>query len=373
MPEKLNVEMVVVAREAWGMTQRDLADATRIKPYKLSKFETGVGGLSDEDVDVIAYETGFRRHFFYRSDQLIGLGSSLLFNRRLKTTPIPVQRQVQARVNVVRLQLERMLAAAEMESAARIERLDVQEYDGDARAVARRVRAALRLPMGPVQSVTKAIESCGGIVAICNFDAEQIDAAHIWVPGQHPMFFMNADRPGDRHRFNLAHELAHAVMHEFPTGDIEKQANEFAAEFLMPTEEIRPELDGLTIEKAAKLKQRWRVSMKALIYNAHRLGCISDKRCRTLYAILRSMLIKPKMEEPIKIAREDPTLIRQLIHLHRKGLGYGDEELRELLMMDDPEFLELGEDCSLAPSPLRMPPAPILFSDHLKRRAAGGE
>jgi Zn-dependent peptidase ImmA (M78 family)/transcriptional regulator with XRE-family HTH domain len=367
--DDINPEMVVLAREARGMTQRELATATKIKPYKLSRFENSIGRLSGEDISAIAYETRFRRHFFNRQDRLIGLGSSLLFNRRQKTTPIPVQRQVQARVNIVRIQVERMLVAAEMEAAAKIGRIDVHEFDGDPRAVARQVRAALRMPMGPVQNMTYAIEACGGVVTICHFGARQIDAAHVWLPGHPPMFFMNADRPGDRHRFNLAHELAHAVMHDFPSGDIEQQANEFASEFLMPTDEIGPELCALTIERAAQLKQRWKVSMSALIYNAHRLGCISERRYRTLYATLRSMLKKPLMAEPIDIKREEPVLVRQLVQLHRKTLGYNDEELRDLFMMDDPEFLELGGDCAIGAGPLRMPPAPLLFTEHLKRAA----
>ncbi len=226
--------------------------------------------------------------------------------------------------------------------------------------------------MGPVQSVTHAIESAGGIVILCNFGAREVDGAHIWLPGSPPMFFMNADRPGDRHRFSLCHELAHAVMHEFPTGNIEEQANDFAAEFLMPTAEIQHELERLTIERAAQLKQRWKVSMAALIYNAHRLGCISDKRRRILYATLRSML-NGTTEEPIRLHREEPVLLRQLIALHRRALGYGDEELKGLFMMDDPEFIELTGESAFGEKPLRIEraPIPIKIEDYL-RRAAGG-
>jgi Zn-dependent peptidase ImmA (M78 family) len=329
----------------------------------MSKYENGLLRVTESDLAEISRVTKFRPSFFYRTDRLIGLGSSLLFNRRQKTTPVGVQRQVQARVNIVRIQLERLLAATEIDCTARLQRIDVDEC-GDPRTVARRIRAALRLPMGPVQNITQAIESTGGVIALCDFGANQIDGAHLWLPGSPPMFFMNADRPGDRHRFNLAHELAHAVMHEFPTGDIEQQANEFAAEFLMPSDEIRPELQNLTIEKAARLKQRWKVSMSALIYNAHALGVITDKRKQVMYATLRAML--KGHEEPIQIPREQPILVRQMIQLHRKSLGYGDEELRELFMMDENEFLELPEDVAIGPKPLRID-ASMRFIDHYHR------
>lgn len=364
----VNPAMIVVAREARGMTQKDLADATGLAPAKVSKYENSVLRASQPDLAAIARETRFRVSFFYRQDRLIGLGSSLLFNRRQKTTPVGVQRQVQARVNIVRIQVESMLRATELEAGNRLERLDVDECDGDPRQVARRVRAALRLPMGPVQSMTHAIESAGGVIVLCDFGTNQIDGAHLWLPGSPPMFFMNADRSGDRHRFNLAHELAHAVMHEFPSGDIEKQANEFAAEFLMPSNEIAPELVGLTLDRAAQLKQRWKVSMSALIYNAHALGCITDKRRQALYARLRSML--RGHDEPIQINREEPVLIRQMVQMHRSALGYGDEELREMFMMDEPEFMVLPSDAAIGPKPLRIEPGPIRFTDHY-RRASG--
>ncbi|CAN5735934.1 XRE family transcriptional regulator [soil metagenome] len=342
------------------MNQRELADASGIAPSTLSKYENALLPMTDRDADAIATATGFHSSFLRCEEQLIGLGSSLLFNRRLKTTPMPIQRQVQARVNVARIQVERLLRSVELEPSAKLERLDVGQCGGDPRFVAKRVRAAMRLPFGPVQNVTGAIEAVGGVVVMCNFGAREVDGAHIWIPGSPPMFFMNADRPGARHRFSLAHELGHAVMHEFPSGNIEEQANEFAAEFLMPSAEIHRELMGLTIERAADLKLRWKVSMSALIYNAHRLGCIGDNRYRTLYATLRGML--RGLDEPLEIAKEEPVLIRQMIQMHRKTLGYGEDQMRALFMMDDPEFIALSGDAIIAPK--RMTLSPMRISDY---------
>jgi len=365
----VNSTMVITARESRAMTQRGLADAAGIAQSKMSKIENDLLRASADEVISIARATRFHPEFFRCKDKVIGLGSSLLFNRRQKTTPIGQQRMVQARVNIVRMQIERLLRAAELDTINTIERIDVDECDGDPRAVARRVRAALRLPMGPVRNVTTAIESAGGIVVLCNFGTDKIDGAHVWLPGQPAMFFMNADRPGDRHRFNLAHELGHAVMHECPVGDIEKQANEFAAEFLMPSAEIRRECGGLTIEKAARLKQRWRVSMSAVIYNAHEIGCISASRRKSLYARLRSMM--RGYQEPIEIAREEPVLVRQLMDLHRQLLGYVDDDFRSLFMMDDPDFIEFPEGFAPGRHKLTSDSPPIRFSDY-QRKVVGG-
>jgi len=366
---EINPTMVITARESRSMTQRELSESSGIAQSKMSKIENGVLNAAADELSRIAEATRYRPEFFLSQDRIIGLGSSLMFNRRQKTTPVAQQRMVQARVNVARIQIERLLRAAELDTMHTIERIDIDECDGDAREVASRIRAALRLPMGPVIDVTSAIEAAGGLVVLCNFGTNKIDGAHIWLPGNPPLFFMNADRPGDRHRFNLAHELGHAVMHECPRGDIEKQANEFAAEFLMPSAEIRREVTNLTIEKAARLKQRWRVSMSAIIYNAHAIGCITDRRKTSLYKVLRSMM--HGYQEPIVIPREEPLLLRQLMELHRKALGYSDRDFRELFMMDEPEFIEFPNGFDPRSGGLAIDPPPMRFEDYQGRVASG--
>ena len=93
-----------------------------------------------------------------------------------------------------------------------------------------------------------------------------------------PVFFVNESIPGDRERFTLCHELAHVVLHHKPAKDPEAEADRFASEFLMPANEIRAELSRLTIEKAADLKIRWKVSMQAIIRRARDLRAIDQDR-----------------------------------------------------------------------------------------------
>lgn len=365
----VNVEMIVVARDTLGWSQKELADRVGVSQAKISKYENRLLAVSDEDLDSIAHATGFRKSFFLSTEPIYGLGSSLIFNRRKKTAPIGVQRRIQAKVNVARLQVAKMLRAAEIETVNSFEPIDIASVDGDAGEVARRVRAAWRMPMGPAHNVTAAIESAGGVVVLCDFDTDDIDAAHIWVPGLPPMFFMNANRPGDRHRFNLAHELGHAIMHRFPVGDIEAEANQFASEFLMPRREIAPELSRLTLDKAARLKQRWRVSMASLIYCAHDVGAISDGKRTSLYAQLSRMGYRTR--EPIDIEVERPSLVGQLVDIHRKALGYSDEDLLELLMADEIDFIDIGTDDELKiQRHLKIDGQPYSFAAHAKKMEA---
>jgi Zn-dependent peptidase ImmA (M78 family)/transcriptional regulator with XRE-family HTH domain len=335
MAQTVNPEMIVLAREARGLNQTELANAIGVSQAKISRYENAMLEVDPQDLAKIASVTGFSIELFYQTDKVYGLGSSVLFNRKQLTTPISVQRRVQANVNILRMQIERLLRGAEIEAHNRFEPIDIQSFNGDACAIARRVRAAWRLPEGPVQNVTAAIESAGGVVMLCDFGTPVIDAAHLWLPGLPPMFFMNRSAPGDRHRFNLCHEVGHAIMHRFPEGDIEREANTFAREFLMPAGEIMPQLEGMTLDKAARLKPHWKVSMHALMYHARELDCVSEWQARRMFT--RMSALGYRKREPISIPVEEPTIIPQLIAVHKQAYGYSDEELMRLLYDSDPD------------------------------------
>jgi Zn-dependent peptidase ImmA (M78 family) len=54
-------------------------------------------------------------------------------------------------------------------------------------------------------------------------------------------------------------------MHDMPNDHMETEANQFAADFLMPGRDVPPHLDRVTIERLASLKPYWRVSMVRLV------------------------------------------------------------------------------------------------------------
>jgi len=101
---------------------------------------------------------------------------------------------------------------------------------------------------------------------------------------------VNALHSLSRQRFTIAHELGHLLLHEsqdlhvdeaFPirlrsrvsglaVDEREIEANQFAAELLMPTELISEDVDslrdkGVDVDDAiAKLSQKYRVSLEAM-------------------------------------------------------------------------------------------------------------
>jgi Zn-dependent peptidase ImmA (M78 family)/DNA-binding XRE family transcriptional regulator len=328
--------MLIIARESREMVQKDLAEAISVTQGKISKYENGLLVVSDDDLGAISKALRYTREFFYQTDGVHGLGSSFLFHRQRAQVPVLIQRKVQASVNILRMQLDRLLRGGEIETQYSFAPIDIDAHNGDAEKIAAIVRAAWRLPLGPVANVTASIEAAGGVIMVCRFGTDMIDAAHFWLPGLPPLFFVNQNMPGDRLRWTLAHEIGHAIMHRTPTEAGEDEANRFASEFLMPREEIAHQLDGMTLQRAAILKQTWKVSMAAIIRRAFDLGRISERKYRSLNTSLSAQGYKKN--EPYPVAVEEPGTVRKLVQMHRMELGYDDFDLARLLFSDDPQY-----------------------------------
>ena len=347
---QVNPEMLILAREARGFTQSALAEAVGVTQAKISKYENGMMPVSEGDLAEIAKALNYSEDLFSQADRVYGLGSSVLFHRKRRSIPIFIQRKFQAHVNIARMGVERLLRAAEVKNVSGFPKLDMDACGGTAEGVADCVRAAWRLPIGPVPNLTAAIEAAGGIVIKCSFGTRQIDAVHLWVSDLPPLFFVNPDLPGDRLRFTLGHEVGHAIMHAIPTEKMEREANQFAAELLMPRESIRKFLHNITLQRAAILKPHWKVSIAALIRRAWDLGEITEGQFKKLSAGLSALGYRTN--EPIPVPLEEPTVLRELIAVHRGPLHYTDADLHRLLFTSDMESALAGFNA--APPTLRL-------------------
>ena len=336
MNRNINPEMLTLAREARGMTQSELAAATGISQSQLSKFEAGMQPVPQEMLDKLARALDYPTSLFFRSDSVKGFGVSFIFHRKKASASAGELRKVQAQLNKHRMEVASLLRGAEIETESRFHQMDIQGHPGGAAEIARLVRASWMLPLGPITDLVAAVESAGGIVWRCSFGTKAIDALSQWIAPDFPLFFLNTDFPEDRLRFSLAHEIGHIIMHRVPTMDMEREANHFAAEFLMPAAEIEADLSGITIPKAAALKPYWRVSMCAIIKRAAELKQITDAQYRRLYTRLGA--VGYRMQEPLELPPEEPSIIRQLVEVHQRDHGYSNAEVAQLVDLREREF-----------------------------------
>ena len=121
--------------------------------------------------------------------------------------------------------------------------------------------------MGQFGTLRKLSKRTGVLVIHFDFGTRKIDGCSDWIDGL-PVVFLNMHLAPARMRFTLAHEIGHLVMHSLPYADAEQQAHMFAAEFLMPADDIKHMLLPVNLDRLARLKLHWRVAMQALLKRA---------------------------------------------------------------------------------------------------------
>lgn len=157
----------------------------------------------------------------------------------------------------------------------------------DLAAAAARTRADLDVPDGPVAHVVRLLEAHG--VVVLRLPAQvagrpldsDVDAFSSSVTTRPVVLLSPVKDDKARSRFDAAHELGHLVMHhdDAEPGNklIEGQAQSFAAEFLMPAEQVVEDLPRrLDWEQLHAAKRRWGTSLRALVYRARALGVLSE-------------------------------------------------------------------------------------------------
>jgi len=225
-------------------------------------------------------------------------------------------------------------------------RLIVPTFDPlatDPAEAARLTRMQWRMPIGPVRSLTRWLEAAGCVIVREDFGTSRVDGLSQWA-SDYPVIMLNVQSPTDRLRLTLAHELGHLCLHGHDVpGDLEAQANRFAAEFLMPEVIVRPQLRNLTLGKLADLKREWSVSMQALIERAHDLRVITSAKRTSLYKQLSARGWRTREPFSDELTREAPELTQAVFdQLRSRGLstteiaqlaGFRDADTNDLMMV----------------------------------------
>jgi Zn-dependent peptidase ImmA (M78 family)/transcriptional regulator with XRE-family HTH domain len=336
--QTVNPAWVIVGRESRNLTQKQMAAKLSISQGWLSRVESGLRGLPDNKLSELADLLDYPIEFFQQDEPVYGIGTSELFHRKRQAIPLKTLNCLYARINVREMNLRRLLKGIEIEGA-NIAVMEPEDFDGKVEDIARAVRKNWNVPRGPIQSVTEVIENAKGIMIPFDFETRKIDAVSHWLPGMPPLFFVNIFNLSDRIRLTLCHELGHMVMHsQSPNSDMEAQANAFAAEFLMPAEEIRPLLDNLSIPKLATLKMHWKVSMQALLYRAGALQTITPRHARTLWMQMSKLGYRTREPAELDFPMETPTLFNEIVDFYSHDLGYSASELAKSLLLTENEL-----------------------------------
>lgn len=313
--EGFRADLLSLRRRMLGLSQSELAERAGMTQASLSRVEQGLKDVvSGELVGRLAEALACEPTFFQQPEREYGppMSAHPMYRKRASVGMKVLEKAI-AEWNVRIGHARTLLRGIDFVPELVLPNYDPDDFNGEAAEVAAMVRRAWYLPAGPVKNLMECLERAGCIVVLCDMADAKIDAATYQVPGMPPMIFINDSLPGDRLRFTLAHELGHLVMHRYPTPDMERQADVFASAFLMPAEDIGPELDGLTLAKASYMKPVWKVSIAALIYRAGELGRIDDAKKQWLWRTLSAKGWRLREPASVDIPQEEPTLISAMI------------------------------------------------------------
>lgn len=276
---------LTVARRLRGMSKAELARALSVTPTAVAQYEKGTKP-TQAALAQLCLVLGMPRDFFGAGNPLMLLPASGAHFRSLRATTAKAREQVLA---YGELSLQLVELVSEYVDLPRVELPPLQVPEGITTDVivgaAATLREAWGVGSGPIPSVVQLLEAHGVIVLRLPEGTDPRVDALSTSAGERPLVFLSPRKEDKaRSRFDAAHELGHLLLHpdtEPGSKIVEQEANMFAAELLMPREEISQQLPRRIDWPAFHaLKKHWGVSLRALVYRAHQLGRLTDASYR---------------------------------------------------------------------------------------------
>lgn len=199
------------------------------------------------------------------------------------------------------------------------------------RAAAIQLRKLWGLGDKPIKNVLRLLESHGILVALVNSGSEKIDAHSGYVDvNQHRYYVVLVDANSTtffRQQFSLTHELGHFILHSNSVDpqsldsqeyrQMEKEADEFAAEFLLPAQAFENSISGnlMNLNEYAQLKMKWYVAAGAMVHRARSLRLINANQYLRLQKRIsaRGWRKQEKLDGIVKPSK--PELLRESLDL----------------------------------------------------------
>lgn len=357
-------ERLVEAREARGLSATELGDLTGVSRQSISAYEKGRQSPGPDTLRRLAEQLNLPTDFFLRPP-------------REKVPPTAFFRSFSAATNRARLRAQRRLSWLEdviNYLATYLDLLDVRLPNFDlgsdpssvslesVEQIATKCRRAWGLGDGPISHVVRLLENNGAIITRQDMDTRHLDAFSRWsVSGKRPIVVLGADKDSAvRSRLDAVHELGHLIMHRSLTrlGPykklVEEQAFRFGAAFLLPAETFTMDFSVPSLQTFWALKEKWLVSIGAMIKRCEDLGVLNDRRAQQLWINYARKGYRKRepfddtlpVEEPTFLAKCIQLLVKEGVQSREdivKNLGLSPKDIEELTGLSDGFFTSANE------------------------------
>jgi Zn-dependent peptidase ImmA (M78 family)/DNA-binding XRE family transcriptional regulator len=287
------------ARHLAGVSKRWVAERVGVSPVAVGQWESKAHPPRPDHVIRLAEALDVEPKFFGLGRPYARLDSSAAHFRSLRKTP------VHQRAKAIAFAEQVWELTQALERYVELPRVDLPGFSAGEvltepstpAQAARDLRLRWAVASRQVPRLVRMMEKHGIVVTLTPFAGDATATVDAFSTSNlpRPLVVLTPDRADDvyRHRFTAAHELGHLVLHggdEAPGATKEREANEFAAEFLMPADAIQDQLPRrLNFQELESLSRTWGVSVEALIYRCHEVGKISEGTYRRAFQRLAQL------------------------------------------------------------------------------------
>ena len=319
--KNFNGEQLKKARVYRGYTVGELAELSGYQRQTISMYENGKSTPIDISVIMnLSRVLNFPPQFF--TDQSVKLSSGSTYFRALLTTNKKYRNQQEQKMEFV------AALYSFIQEYVDFPELNLPEIPCDVspEEAAGILRKHWGLGDRPISNLIYTVEENGIIVTSFKTETDDVDAFSkmIEIEGEQRYFigYSSNKTSAARIHFDVAHELGHICLHGWSEDveslskeefkEREEQAHRFAAAFLLPESTFRRDVIAgpYSLPYYKQLKQKWKVSMAAMIRRAYTLSVISADDYQMLVRTMqRRSIWKNEPLDDVLITSE-PSLLR---------------------------------------------------------------
>lgn len=347
MSKSFNGQRLRQARLYKGLSINDLAELLGVSKQAISQYETSNVTPDFDKMRIITNKLNFPSSYFFQEDSFDINAKTTYFRALLSANKNARLQQVVKIKHLAMIYeiLSNYLEFPQLNIPDISEFLNSVEIDYD--AIAQKVREYWGISKKPIEDFPYLLEKNGIIVASYPVSQDNIDAysQKINIDGQDKFIIVLSDDKNSavRSNFDAAHELGHILLHdwnldleELSREDFkkqEKQANNFAAAFLLPKETFLKDVSlyPRDLKYYIELKRKWKVSISAMLIRANKLGVINDNQYQ--YLMKQMAFNKWRQNEPLDnvIIKQEPILLSKSIEMLIGNNVFNAQELLDEL------------------------------------------
>lgn len=331
MSKSFNGQRLRQARLYKGLSINDLAELLGVSKQAISQYETSNITPDFDKMRIITNELNFPSSYFFQEDNFDISAKTTYFRALLSANKNARLQQVVKIKHLAMIyeMLNNYLEFPQLNIPDVSAFLNQKEIDYE--LMAQKVREYWDIGSKPIEDFPYLLEKNGIIVASYPVSQDNIDAysQKINVDGNDKFIIVLSDDKNSavRSNFDAAHELGHILLHDWNI-DLEelsreefkkqeKQANNFAAAFLLPKEAFLKDVSlyPKDLKYYIELKRKWKVSISAMLIRANKLGVINDNQYQ--YLVKQMAYNKWRQNEPLDnvIVKQEPILLNKSIEM----------------------------------------------------------